>query len=95
MSLVVEVRVVPSSGKQLFMLGPDDTLKIYLKSSPEKGRANAELVKILAKALGITRVDVQIIAGATSRKKLIRLSLDSTFDQLLQRLGIERQRSLF
>ena len=36
-----------------------------------EGAANTALVRLLAEALGIARRDVQIVAGATSRQKLV------------------------
>ncbi len=95
MPLIIDIKVIPSSGRSKWMLDKSGQLKCYLKSPPEKGRANRELIKNLAKVLGITQESVKIIAGATSRKKKVRISLDISLDQLLHALGIEKQQSLF
>jgi len=94
MAFVLEVKVVPSSGKQAWKLDKSGKLKCYLKSPPEKGLANAELLKMLAKGLGLTLADLELIAGATSRAKLIKIAAPLTFEQVLARLGIDRQTSL-
>ena len=95
MPLVFDLKVIPSSGKQGCMLGKAGKLKCYLKSPPEGGKANKELIKFLAKSLGLRQDEVAIVGGATSRNKRIKIELDINFEQLLARLGIERQTSLF
>ncbi|HEV2601750.1 MAG TPA: DUF167 domain-containing protein [Candidatus Babeliales bacterium] len=92
--LIVTVKVVPSSGRNQWILDKTGTIKCYLKSPAERGLANQELIKLFAKALGITQNDVEIVAGATVRTKRITLCSVLTFEQLLAKLGIERQQSL-
>lgn len=94
MAFVFQVKVVPRSGKNGWQLDKANRLKCYLKSPPERGEANDELIKIIAKALKIKIGDVQIISGASSRDKLIKISIDLTFETLLSLLGIEQQLSL-
>ncbi len=95
MSYVFDVKVVPSSGRNKWLLDASGKLKCYLKSPPEKGLANEELIKLLAKALRLPKDQVSILAGATSRNKRIRVAINMTFDQLLAALEIERQKLLF
>jgi uncharacterized protein len=91
MAYVFEVRVVPCAGKQLLTLDKVGRLKCYLLSQAEKGMANKELIKLLAKALGLTQADVTIIAGATGRTKYIRIPIELSHDELLHKLGIAKQ----
>lgn len=95
MSFIFDVKVVPSSGRNEWILDKSDNLKCYLKNPPEKGKANKELIQLLAKALKIAQNEVEIIAGQASRKKRIKIVLDITFEQLVANLGIERQVKLF
>ena len=95
MALTVEIKVVPRSGKQQIKLNKADQLVCYLKSPPERGLANKELIKLVAKALKIPQAAVSIVAGQASRKKLLKMDLDVTYEQLLDQLGIQRQMSLF
>ena len=70
---VVTVKVIPKSGRlQLKFEG--DTLKVWLKSAPEDGKANAELVRILAKKFKIHRTDIQIVRGLSSRNKNVDIT---------------------
>lgn len=95
MALMIAVKVVPSSGKNKFILDKAGTLKIYLKSPPEKGKANQELVVLLSKELDISRADVEIMAGHTSQNKRLKIVASLTWEQLLERLGIQTQMTLF
>mgnify|MGYP002078097503 CR=1 FL=1 len=88
---VIEIRVAPNSGKQYFALDKAGRLKCYLLAAAEKGQANKELVKLLAKALGVPQADVAIIAGATGRTKYIRIPLTLAPDELLHKLGVPKQ----
>ena len=95
MAFMVEVKVTPSSGRNAWRLEASGQLKCFLKSAPEKGLANQELLKLIAKALGITQAKVVLVKGATNRTKLIKIDCELTFDQLLAALGIERQQTMF
>ena len=91
MSLVIEVKVVPNSGRHECVLDKTGGLKCYLKSQPEQGKANQELIKLFSKALKISQGSIHIMMGATGRKKLVSINHDLTFDQVLFLLGIEKQ----
>ncbi len=94
MPLLFEVKVVPSSGRNKWVLEKSGKLKCYLKNPPEKGKANKELIKLIAKALSLAQGKIAIVSGATNRNKLVKIESDFSYDQLLQLLGIERQKSL-
>lgn len=94
MSILVTIKVAPSSSKQLFVLDKSGQLKCFLKSAPEKGLANDELIKLLSKSLNIPQNDITLITGRTSRTKRLNIKVSLTYDQLLRSLGIEQQKSL-
>lgn len=95
MALIISVKVVPSSGRNKFILDKSGTLKIYLKSPPERGKANQELVALLAKELELRGGLVEIISGHTSANKRLKLETNLTFGQILEKLEIQTQMSLF
>jgi len=96
MPFTFDIKVVPSSGRVSWVIDKrGGQLKCYLKSPPERGKANKELIKLLAKALGITKNNITIIAGATGRKKRIRIEQKMTFATLLTALGIDWQLNIF
>ncbi len=95
MTLLFLVKVVPSSGKQAWQLDKSGILKCHLKSPPEQGKANLELIKFLAKSLSLTQKEIEIVAGATSRTKKIKLLTKLDYAQVLDQLGIAEQKKIF
>lgn len=61
-------------------------LLLRLKAPPVEGAANAALIAYLARALGVQKADVTIIAGETGRTKRLRISGDG--QALTARLAI-------
>ncbi len=95
MALIVQIKVVPSSGQSRWIIDKSGILKGYLKNPAERGLANEELVKTIAKALRITQNHITIVSGATDRNKRIKIDTNITYEQLLAALGIERQLTVF
>jgi len=48
-------------------------LRIRVKAPPVDGAANAALVQLLAKTLGIVKGRVTLVAGATARNKIVEI----------------------
>lgn len=95
MALIIQVKVVPSSGRFKWVIDKSGILKAYLKSPPQKGLANEELVKGIAKALRVPISDIVIISGATSKLKRIKINTSLAYEQMVKALGIEQQLALF
>lgn len=75
--LTFHVKVIPRASKsELVGVLADGSLKVKLAAVPEKGKANEELRQVLAQAFGVPRNQVQIIAGETSPRKLVRVTHD-------------------
>lgn len=72
--LSLPVRIVPRSPKTEWagFLESGDW-KIKVAAPPERGRANEELIRFLAAEFGVARDAIEIVAGATSQHKLIRI----------------------
>jgi uncharacterized protein YggU (UPF0235/DUF167 family) len=51
----------------------DGSLRVYVASPPEKGRANEELVTAVARHYGLRRSRISIVSGSTNRDKLVSL----------------------
>jgi hypothetical protein len=74
--LSLKIRVVPKSPKTEWGGVLDDgTIKVKVAAVPEKGKANDELIRFLAGEAGVPRANVEVVAGAASQNKLVRLRM--------------------
>jgi hypothetical protein len=67
--------------------------KVRVAAPPEGGRANDALVRLLADELGLARRDVEVVAGHTSRVKVVTLagiSREETDERLSLSAGPQR-----
>lgn len=83
--VVLEVKVYPNSGRQSIELH-DNSLRCYIKSTPEKGKANNEVIKLLAKKLDLPTHSFCIISGMTTRNKLVKMVTSLTKEQVMDLL---------
>jgi uncharacterized protein len=66
------VRVTPRASKnEIVDILSDGTVKVHLTAPPLEGKANEALLKFLAKVLEIPVKQLEIVAGANGRDKLI------------------------
>lgn len=71
--LRLRLRVKPG-GRADRLIGPfDGALKLEVRAAPERGRANDAVVRLLADRLGLSRSDVEVVAGVTSQDKAVSL----------------------
>lgn len=89
--IILEIKVIPSSGMSKIVLDKGQTIKCYLKSQPEDGKANKELLILLAEKLSIPRACIDIVSGLTSRKKRIKIDRPLTLQEIYHTLGFEIQ----
>ncbi len=73
-SFNVAAKVKPKSSRRKIVMETDGSLKVFLHSPPEDGRANSELRETLGDALRISQSSVEIVAGLKSRTKTLRIS---------------------
>ncbi|MBO1057332.1 MAG: DUF167 domain-containing protein [Dolichospermum sp. JUN01] len=67
------VKVKPNSKQQKIEELADGSLIVYLKSPPVDGKANEELIKLLAKKFDVSKSSIRIKSGTTSRQKVIEI----------------------
>jgi uncharacterized protein (TIGR00251 family) len=72
-SVTIDVLVQPRASRA--KIGPrhDGRIKIAVTAPPVDGEANAAVIALLAKSLGVSKSSVEVIAGASSRRKTIRI----------------------
>lgn len=59
-------------------------LKVAVTAAPEKGKANARLIRLLADAFDVAKSDVRILRGETERTKVLFVAGDP--DVLIPRM---------
>jgi uncharacterized protein (TIGR00251 family) len=50
-----------------------DALKVRVTAPPTDGKANAEVIDLLSDLFGVTRAAIAIVAGHTSRQKIVAI----------------------
>ena len=75
------VRLTPKGGRDAIdgietMSDNRVVLKIRVRATPSEGEANAALIKLIARTVGVPPRDVSLMAGATTRIKRLNISGD-------------------
>ncbi|HWK55128.1 MAG TPA: DUF167 family protein [Hyphomicrobiales bacterium] len=88
MSLRLRVKVIPGARQEaLEYLG--ELLRVKVRAAPEKGRANAAVVALVAERLGLPPGGVHVASGHTSALKVLEFST-LTSQELADRLAALR-----
>ncbi|MHB1206171.1 MAG: DUF167 domain-containing protein [Rhodospirillaceae bacterium] len=78
--MTLSLRVSPKSSRDAIegvMPTPDGwALKVAVTAPPDKGKANARVVALLAKAFGVAKSKVTVTIGETDRRKVVHLAGD-------------------
>ena len=87
----LRVRAQPNASKDAIEgLGEDASgqvfLKVRVRAVPEKGKANAAIEQVIAKALGLTKSAVSVEKGETQRIKTVRISADPSIGAAIEAL---------
>ena len=71
---ILTIQVQPKASKSECVGLHGDALKIRIAAPPVDGKANAELVALVAETFGVRKAQVEIRSGAGGRMKLLRIS---------------------
>lgn len=71
--MILKVIIKPNAHKNAVEGFQGDCLKIRIKAPPDKGKANDELVAFLAELTQVSKSQIKIISGHTSRIKKIEI----------------------
>lgn len=72
----IQVKVKPNARTSSLVQGVDGCWQAQLKSPPVDGKANEELIALVARQFDCRRADVTIRAGASGRMKLVAIDSD-------------------
>lgn len=70
------IKVRPNGRTQSLEALPDGTWRAQLRSPPVDGRANEELIALLAEHFGVRKSAVVVKSGASGRTKIVRIESD-------------------
>ena len=82
-SCTIKVRVQPKSSRNQVDGFQDGALRVRVTAAPTEGQANAAVIAILAKTLGVSKSRLEIIRGYSSRDKVV--SVDTLTEQEVRR----------
>ena len=82
----LRLKVVPGARRSQVVGRLGESWKLRVHAAPERGRANDEVVALLAEILGLAQSEVRVVAGRTTRDKVVELS-QITLDEAEQRLA--------
>jgi uncharacterized protein (TIGR00251 family) len=90
MTCILAIRAAPRSSRPGIGEWKTDPagrpfLEVRVAAAPADGAANEELVRLLAKALGLAKGSVRIVSGETARLK--RLEVPLSAQEIRSRLG--------
>ncbi len=72
-TLIINIKVETRSSRPGITSSYGDGLKVRLTSPPVEGKANRELIEVLAKEFRVRKQDVEILSGKRSKNKLVKL----------------------
>jgi uncharacterized protein len=83
--ILIEVKAIPGAARSEVAGLRDGALLVRVAAPPERGKANEELRACLAKALGLAKTEIEIVAGAGSRRK--RISIPAECESSIRELA--------
>lgn len=88
--MTVFLRVTPNAGRDAIegIEHCDDgsaVLRIRVRAVPDRGEASAAVIALLAKALGVPKSSIGVVAGATARLKSV--AIKGAGEELVERLA--------
>lgn len=87
MTGTIQVRVVPRSSREEVAGVSEGAIRIRLTAPPLENRANEALVRFLSRALGVSRSQVELVAGERGRNKVVRVH-GMVREEIFRRLGV-------
>ena len=82
-SCILKVRVQPKASRNQVAGYDEGTLKLRVTAPPVDGKANAGVIALLAKTLGVSKSKLRIVRGQSSRDKMV--SVDTLTEEEVRR----------
>ncbi len=82
----LKLKIKPNSRSNNCYLN-DDNICLDISSKPIKGKANIAIIKLLSKLLQISKSDIKLIKGITSKTKTFKiLNLKCSIESIIEKL---------
>ncbi|MCH2513454.1 MAG: DUF167 domain-containing protein [Chloroflexi bacterium] len=82
-SCTLKVRVQPKASRNQVDGFEDGTLRLRVTAPPTEGKANAGVIALMAKTLGVSKSRLEIVRGHGSRDKVV--AIDTLSEQEVHR----------
>ena len=69
----IKIKLIPRSSRNQIMGRDGDTFKVKVTSPPVDGKANKALIELLARKFRVSRGNIEITSGKSSRMKSVRI----------------------
>ncbi len=73
MAQLITVSVIPRSSRKTVTRALDGSYKVTVHAAPEQGKANKEVLEVLATYFELKKAEVELVSGFASRKKVVRI----------------------
>jgi hypothetical protein len=73
-AVLLRVHVQPGAGRSAAVGRHGDALKVRVAAPPAGGRANEALLALLASTLGLKPAQLELVSGASSRTKRVKIT---------------------
>lgn len=70
----IDVRVTPRGGRDTIVGWRDGALAVRIAAAPVEGAANASMLKLIARRLGLPPSSVTLVSGTRSRLKIVEIA---------------------
>lgn len=85
----LRVKVKPRASRSRIVGVRSGMLEVAIAAPPVDGEANAELIRVLGRALGVNKSGIRIVSGEASREKLVQIALGAEeLERALAKLGV-------
>lgn len=88
--MIIHIKLTPKASRDEIKGWAEDengqsVLKCAVTAVPEKGKANAALIKMLSKKLKIAKSSIILIKGDTDRHKILEIAMDeAAFHKIIE-----------
>lgn len=82
--LILTLRIQPKASRDEVCGLHGEAIKIRITAPPVEGKANAHLIKLLAKHFKVPKGQVTLISGENGRDKVVRIHSPKTFPEWVE-----------